>query len=58
MVPDRICQNERQCVTDKAALSVHVVTGAFVSALRNAIVFSADQKQKVPAASSAATRHA
>ncbi len=50
MVPDRTCQNERQCVTDKAALSIHVVTGAFVSALRNAIVFSADQKQKVTAA--------
>lgn len=50
MVPDRIRQNQNQFATDKAALSVHVVTGAFVSVLAMQSYFSADQKKKMNAA--------
>ncbi len=50
MVPDRTRQDKHHFATDKAALSVHGVTGAFVSVLAMQSYFPADQKKKMNAA--------
>ncbi len=50
MPPNTIRQNKHQFATDKLALSVHGVTGAFVSVLAMQSYFFADQKKKMNAA--------